>query len=103
MSSNNDSCSIGISMNEACHKTINCRIEGLKQSSEFSGEDLELIKWRSGVSDIGNICFHHDKVLLIRYESLQKFDPFAKHKKVLIVSTLIIVIICKYTILILSC
>ena len=78
-------CCIGTSLNDdQCHQTIFNRKAGLIDCSEFSVEDLELLKWRStvNISCEDKICFHHKQVFLTRYENLQIccIDPYEKHK-----------------------
>ena len=80
-----NNCCIGKSLNgDQCHQTIFNRKAGLIDCSEFSVEDLELLKWRSTVNITceDKICFHHKQVFLTRYENLQRccIDPYAKHK-----------------------
>lgn len=80
-----DTCTIGKILNEECHKLIYCRKAGLLNIDEFPVHDKKLLQWRCHYQFEGdnNICFHHEKMYLSRYESLQKFcaDPFRVHKK----------------------
>lgn len=78
-------CKIGQSKNEHCHKLSYCRKTGFINISELKQTDRELLQWRCEISlaDKDQVCFHHEKVYLSRYENLQKycFDPFSVHKK----------------------
>ena len=78
-------CILGIKLDEECHKTTHCRISGFKSISDFEIADKNLLEWRTGkvFADAGRVCFHHEKLYLSRYESLQKFccDPHQIHKK----------------------
>ena len=78
-------CSIGLHLNDVCHKKTFIREAGLKVVTEFSEEDRKLISWRCGfhIPDESCVCFHHEQVYLSRYASQQRFccDPFRCHKK----------------------
>lgn len=80
-------CSVGAALADACHSLNFCRKTGLRKICTLSDSDRHLLEWRSGVSSTltvdGTLCFHHEKVFLSRYESLQKYccDPFKKHQK----------------------
>ena len=78
-------CSIGLDLNDDCHKTAYSRTTGLILATELSQENKRMLEWRSGLtlSDESTICVHHEKVFLSRYESLQKYccDPLNVHKK----------------------
>ena len=80
-----DKCRIGISLDEECHKHSYCRKSGLIAMSDLKLVDRRLLSWRCGVifGEEDKICFHHEKVYLTRFESLQKIcaDPFVHHKK----------------------
>lgn len=81
-----EQCSIGSSLNDSCHKkNLSRGVAGFFSANELSQEDRKLLGWRSGltIADESTICFHHHKVYLDRYESLQKFccDPFHCHKR----------------------
>ena len=76
-----EQCSIGLSLNNSCHKkSFNRGVAGFFAANELSQEDRKLQECRSGltIADESSICFHHHKVYLDRYESLQKYccDPF---------------------------
>lgn len=78
------SCSLGLLLNEECHKKSYCRNTGTKNIHDLTIEDKALIEQRIGMklSIIDStICYHHEKVYLSRYESLQKVcaDPFKTH------------------------
>ena len=80
-------CSIGSELNQECHKNSYSRKCGLLTVSDLSEKDKKLLQWRAelglsvNVSD--DICFHHEKMYISRYESLQRYccDPFQSHKK----------------------
>jgi hypothetical protein len=78
-------CKIGHCKNEHCHKLTYCRKIGLISISELKQKDRELLQWRCEISldDQDQVCFHHEKLYLSRYENLQKYccDPFSLHKK----------------------
>ena len=78
-------CCIGKLLNEKCDLNVHCRLKGRIKLSEISKEDLELLKRRAGhnVGDNDEICFHHERSYLSRFEALQKYccDPFNGHKK----------------------
>ena len=81
-----DACKIGSSLGDVCHKTTHCRKEGFVSVTELSEEDKELLKWRCGINNLSSgdsVCFHHEKLYLSRFESLQTFcaDPYKRHKK----------------------
>lgn len=80
-----DACSIGLFLNQDCHKFHYCRKAGLLKVTDFSEEDKELMQWRCGYQfhNDDKVCFHHEKLYLTRYESLQKYcaDPFTVHNK----------------------
>jgi len=81
-----EQCSIGLGLNDYCHKkNFNRRDAGFFAANELSQEDRKLLEWRSGltIGDESSICFYHHKEYLDRYESLQKYccDPFHSHKK----------------------
>lgn len=79
------SCFIGIQLDEECHKTTYCRTSGFKSLSDLESSDRHLLEWRTGIvsANTDRVCFHHEKVYLSRYESLQKFccDPDQIHNK----------------------
>ncbi|XP_033095661.1 uncharacterized protein LOC117100179 [Anneissia japonica] len=67
-------CSIGLNLNDSCHKKNFVRRDaGFFAVNQISDEDKKLLEWRSGLTlaDDYSICFHHHKVYLDRYESLQ--------------------------------
>ena len=76
-------CSIGISLDLDCNKTIFSRAVGIKFAKDVSSEERKLIVWRSKISleDNSSVCFHHEKIYLTRYESLQRYccDPNRVH------------------------
>ena len=78
-------CSIGLDLNDDCHKTAYSRNTGLILATELSQENKRMLEWRSGLtlSDKSTICVHHEELFLSRFESLQKYccDPLNVHKK----------------------
>lgn len=78
-------CKIGLHLNDECHKLTYCRRSGFVSCSELSQGDKDLLQWRSGVhlTSQDQICMHHEKLYLSRFETLQKYcsDPFSIHKK----------------------
>ena len=78
-----DCCSTGSQLDSECNKLTYCRTTGCIQVSEFDEEDKHLISWRSNVTlnETDNICYHHKRIFLTRYESLQKYcyKPFTPH------------------------
>jgi hypothetical protein len=82
-------CTIGEALGEDCHliSEASCRKVGFHNVAELSVECQQLLALRTGVSiaalDNNTLCFHHEKIFISRYESLQKFccDPFKRHKK----------------------
>lgn len=82
------SCSVGLEVNEECHK-IECKTKRgiLLPLTDLSKEDRDLIVWRAGLnlSDIRaqTICYHHEITYGKQYESRQRqcCDPLSIHKK----------------------
>ena len=74
-------------MSDICHLQAYSRKVGFLLFSIISENDRRLVLWRTGISvepsTSDTLCFHHEKLFLSRYESLQKFccDPFNVHKK----------------------
>ena len=61
-------------MKDDCNKLIYCKKIGAKKISEYIYEENLLLKARTGLSlcDASIICYHHDNVILSKYENLQK-------------------------------
>lgn len=86
-----EQCTIGKALKEDCHITSDaiCKTTGFHKVSELEHASIQLLQWRSGVTfdsgDHNTVCFYHEKVLISRYESLQKSccDPFKRHKKLI--------------------
>ena len=80
-----ENCCVGKALNEECDKTFHCRIKRRIQMCNIANRDAELLTQRTGHTFEPNkeICFHHEKVYISKYEALQKycFDPFKSHKK----------------------
>ena len=78
-------CTIGLQLNEECHKKVYCKTVGVISASSISTEQRKLLEWRTGLSidDDSKICCHHEKMYLARFESLQKYccDPKNIHKR----------------------
>ena len=78
-----DCCLIGSQLDSECNKLTYCQTTGCIQVSEFDEVDKNLIFWRSNVTlnETDNIYYHHKKMYLTRYESLQKYccESFARH------------------------
>src|SRR5882757_950974 len=80
---------VGQALNDLdqCHKTTYCRNSRFMLLSELSSTDYHLlqrrIRFNIELGQTSNICTHHKKVFLDRYEDLQKkcCDPFSDHKK----------------------
>lgn len=79
-------CTIGLQLNDACNMQTYCRKPGLYKLSDLTDESRNLLFWRSGVTieNLGEstICYHHEKIFISRYESLQIHcaDPLSRHK-----------------------
>ena len=79
---NPEDCSVGIKLNQVCHKKNYVRGARLKQLGDYSLEDQELLIWRSG-GEINTICLHHEHTLLNRYTDLNSncCNPFQMHNQ----------------------
>ena len=77
-------CRIGKDLDEECHKLSHSRKTGLIDVGVINKSDRDLIQRRSGVifTEKDQLCLHHEKQYLSRYEDLQTFccDPFSLHK-----------------------
>ncbi|XP_029470548.1 spindlin interactor and repressor of chromatin-binding protein-like [Rhinatrema bivittatum] len=78
-------CSIGIYDGSECHKPSGFYFgrSGLKSIKNFSSEDQELIKRRSGLFSLSvesSICSYHEALILTKFVFLQKYccNPFKK-------------------------
>lgn len=78
-----DSCCIGQSLSDECHKTTYNRYNGLKSAESFDKEILDILLLRSGVNSISNVCLHHEHIFLKKYPEKQTSccDPFNNHKR----------------------
>ena len=77
-------CSIGVNLNEECHKTTYNSQIGSRHIDMFAEEDQLLIKLRSGIDQpLTDICNHHEKYFLVKYVTFQYkcCDPLLVHKK----------------------
>ena len=80
-------CAFGLLLQDECHKTVHTRSVGLHNLSELSDANFELLMLRTKPVDQlqrenCNICFHHEQVLLEKFDKLQRSccDPFNKHQ-----------------------
>ena len=65
-------CSIGVYLNEECHKTTYNSQIGSRHIDMFAEEDQLLIKLRSGIDQpLTDICNHHEKYFLVKYVIFQ--------------------------------
>ena len=80
-------CKIGISLGEECHKRTHCRKTGFIKISALESDDRRILSWRCGMffDEADQICLHHEKVYVTRFESLQKScaDPQRRHKQLI--------------------
>ena len=77
-------CSIGVYLNEECHKTTYNSQIGSRHIDMFVEEDQLLIKLRSGIDKpLTDIWNHHEKYFLVKYVTFQYkcCDPLFVHKK----------------------
>ena len=78
-------CCLGINLHEDCDKATYCREKKRFNISKYDRQGLELITSRTSYrfKNDDEVCSHHEKVYLSRYESVQKYcnDPFKTHKK----------------------
>ena len=77
-------CSIGVYLNEECHKTTYNSQIGSRHIDMFAEEDQLLIKLRSGIDQpLTDICNHHEKYFRVKYATLKYkcCDPILVHKK----------------------
>lgn len=78
-------CKIGQQLDDTCHKTSFCRKSGFFKACKFDELEKNLLNLRCGVllSNEDQVCYHHEKVYLSRFQNLQKSccDPFGIHKK----------------------
>ncbi|KAK0054669.1 ARL14 effector protein [Biomphalaria pfeifferi] len=79
-------CTFGLLLQDECHKKVHTRSVGLYNLSELSDANFELLMLRTKPVDHlqrenCNICFHHEQVLLEKFDKLQRncCDPFSKH------------------------
>ena len=70
-------------MKDYCNKLTYCKKIGVKKFSEFKYEEKLLLEARTGLSlcDASVICYRHNKVVLSKYENLQKYcaGPLSQH------------------------
>ena len=77
------SCSIDIKLEKKCHKTTYRQKTGPINFDVFSEREKLLLKLRTQIKEISNMCYHHKQIHLIRYAMLQTkcVDPFKLQKK----------------------
>lgn len=79
-----EGCSIGLHLQEQCHKTSYVKKAGLVQADELDAEEIETLLLRTGLGEAGfdSVCLHHKCVYLVRYELMQIkcCDPYKVHK-----------------------
>lgn len=82
---NKEKCSIGNFLSEECDKKTLVRTVGRIKIKDIQRSDQVLIERRTlyAFNDNDDICHHHEKYYLSRYESLQKYcyDPNNVHMK----------------------
>ena len=70
-------------MKDDCNKFTYSKQTGVKKISEYKYEEKLLLEAWAGMSlcDASVICYHHNKVILSKYESIQKYcaDPPSQH------------------------
>ena len=79
-----DECSIGKGLFDQCHSTEFTKFKGLKLSNQFSEEENEILRLRSGLDEVETVCLHHEKLILSKFESMHGrycCDPFERHTK----------------------
>ena len=77
-------CSVGITKEETCHKLSYVKTIGLVNFDQLNSEEKNIIKKRSEIKEsIKTICYHHKRLLLVKYPQYQYTccDPFHEHKK----------------------
>jgi len=76
-------CSIGLTLNDKCHKTSKIKQSGFINLSILSCDDREIIKMRAGIEaeEITSICLHHHKVFMETFatKSDKCCNLFKKH------------------------
>ena len=77
-------CSIGVYLNEECHKTTYNSQIGSRHIDMLGEEDQLLIELKSDIDKtLTDICNHHHKYFLVEYVAFQHkcCDPLLVHKK----------------------
>ena len=83
MADSSSNCSIGLAKEEICHKQTYVKKIGLIPFESIESIEKQLIVTRSGIqTPIETICYHHNHLLLEKYEGHQKTccNPFQRHK-----------------------
>ena len=65
-------CSIGIFLNDACHKLTWTNNIGVYTKDDLSQIDLKLIELGRGVNYIVNVCYHHNEFYMKKCTMPQK-------------------------------
>jgi len=84
-----EGCALGRLLNEHCHLTWFTKEKGYTEFQDYTDQDKELLILRSGIdathfhSQGVQVCHHHSKVFLSKYEFSQRkcCNPFSKHTK----------------------
>ena len=76
----NSKCIVGTSLDDRCHKLIFAKLVGMKKINDFENEEIQLLVARTDLhfNEESEICYHYEKINLIRYES--NFSTFLKKK-----------------------
>jgi hypothetical protein len=83
----NETCTFGLMLNTACNlKKKNTRRLGLYSYADLQNENKELLLMKGGpkteAEESASVCFHPEKLLLSKYNLLQKAcNPLKNHKK----------------------
>ncbi len=76
-------CTVSQHNSDQCHKTVYTRKTGTKSISQLDSKDKEFLNARTNhtFSDSDSICFHHEQILLIKFDKLQRkcCDPGNSH------------------------
>ena len=78
-----DPCFIGTAINWECHKTARTHHKDLLRLQDLDEIDQQLFKlWTGILADIENVCLHHLKYLIDKFESFMRVccDLFEMHK-----------------------
>ena len=72
-------------LNDACNKPTSTSNIGVYSKDDLSQIYLKLVELRSGVSNIVNVCYHHNEFYMKKYTMQPKkwCNPFEIHKKII--------------------